>query len=298
MHGRERRIPVNISEDKCNLPYSYYLFVISGDEDNDFFKIPKETFLIGSSLGCDFHLSDKKIPSFCIEAKPFFKENTLLKLRINLLKGRAFLGNREVKKADLKVGDVLRIGKTVFKLEKVYPFEIDYRNLVEKKLKKGYVLNRDDSIYFLEQFFKISKEYKRPLSIILFQIDFYNLIKQSFSEKEIEQIFREARRIYKKTIRKSDFLGRLEENKFIIILPETHEIGAINLARRIKDRFKTAIFKVDGETHTFSVSQGIVSLDSHNCKDFRELLELGEKLLKKAVEKGKASIEFCREINA
>ncbi len=298
MHGRERRIPVNISEDKCNLPYSYYLFVISGQEDNDFFKIPKETFLIGSSLGCDFHLSDKRIPSFCIEAKPVFSNDNLLKLKIKLLKGKAFLGHKEVKKAELKVGDVLRIGKTVFKLEKVYPFEIDYRNLVEKKLKKGYVLNREDTLYFLERFFDIAIRFKRPLSIIVFQVDYFNLIKQSFSENEIEQIFREARRIYKKTIRKSDFLGRLEENKFIIILPETHEIGAINLARRIRDRFKTAIFKVDGETHTFSVSQGIVSLDCHNCRDYREFLELGEKLLNRAVEKGKASIEFCREINA
>ena len=298
MHGRDRRIPVNISEDKCNLPQSYYLFVIFGNEENDFFKIPKETFLIGSSLGCDFRLSDRKIPSFCVEAKPVFNNDTLVKLKIKLLKGKAYIGHKEIKKAELKVGDVLRIGKTVFKLEKVYPFEIDYRNLVEQKLKKNYVLDKEDTLFFLEKFFKIATEYHRPLSLIVFQVDYFNLIKQSFSENEIEQIFREARRIYKKTIRKSDFLGRIEENKFVIILPETHEIGAISLAKRIRDRFKTAVFKVDGEVHTFSVSQSVVSLDCHRCKSYQEFLELGEKLLSKAVEKGKATIEFCREVNA
>ena len=154
MHGRDRRIPVNVSEDKCDLPYSYYLFVISGEEENDFFKIPKETSLIGSSLGCDFHLSDKRIPSFCIEANPVFSGDALVKLKVKLLKGKAFLGHKEVKKAELRVGDVLRIGKTVFKLEKVYPFEIDYRNLVERKLKKGYVLEREDALYFWTSFSK------------------------------------------------------------------------------------------------------------------------------------------------
>ncbi len=298
MHGRDRRIPVNVSEDKCDLPQLCYLFVISGKETNDFFKIPKETFLIGSSLGCDFHLSDKKIPSFCIEATPVFKNNLLVKLKIKLIKGKAQFGNKSVKKAELKLGDVLRIGKTLFKLEKIYPFEIDYRNLVEKKLKKGYVLGREDTLYFLEQFFEISTKYNRPLSLIVFQVDYFNLIKQSFSEREIEQVFREARRIYKKTIRKSDFLGRLEENKFVIILPETHEIGGISLAKRIKDSFKTAVFKVEGETHTFSVSQAVVSLDCYRYKTYEEFLFAGEKLLQKAVKKGKASIEFCREVNA
>ncbi len=298
MHGRDRRIPVNVSEDKCNLPQVYYLFVVHGNEENDFFRIPSETFLIGSSLGCDFHLSDKNIPSFCIEANPVFKNNTLIKLKIKLLKGKAYLGHKEVKKAELKLGDVLRIGKTVFKLEKIYPFEIDYRNLVEKKLKKGYVLDREDTLYFLEKFFEISTKYCRPLSLIVFQVDYFNLIKQSFSEKEIEQIFREARRIYKKTIRKSDFLGRLEENKFVIILPETHAVGGVNLAKRIKERFKNAVFKVEGETHTFSVSQAIVSLDCYHYKTYEELLNAGEKLLQQAVKKGKASIEFCREVNA
>ena len=134
--------------------------------------------------------------------------------------------------------------------------------------------------------------------MIVFQVDYFNLIKQSFSDKEIKQVLREARRIYKKTIRKSDFLGRLEENKFIIILPETHEIGAVSLAKRIKERFKTAVFKVDGEEHTFSVSQGVVSLDCRRLKTPEEFLQLGENLLAGAVKKGKASIEFCREVNA
>ncbi|BBB31834.1 signal transduction protein [Thermotomaculum hydrothermale] len=298
MYGRDRRIPVNVSEDKCDLPKLCYLFVISGKEENDFFKIPKETFLIGSSLGCDFRLSDKKIPSFCIEAKPVFKNDSLVKLKIKLLKGNVFIGNKKVTKADLKIGDVLRIGNTVFKLEKIYPFEIEYRNLIEEKIKKGYVLDREDSFYFLEKFFNIAEKYKRPLSLIVFQVDYFSLIKDSFSEKEIEQIFREARRIYKKTIRKSDILGRIEENKFVIILPETHEIGAITLARRIKERFKTAVFRVEGEEHTFSVSQGVVSLDCHHYSNFEEFLLAGEKFLEKAVKKGKASIEYCREVNA
>ena len=298
MHGRERRIPVNVSEDKCDIPQSYYLFVLSGNEENDFFKIPRETFLLGSSLGCDFHLSDKKIPSFCIEAKPVFVNDELKSLKIKLLKGKAFVGNREIKKAEIKLGDIFRVGATSFKLEKIYPFEIEYRNLVEEKFKKYFVLDGESVLYFLEKFLEISNKYNRPLSLIVFQVDYYNLIKNSFSEEGIEQIYREARRIFKKAIRKSDFLGRIEENKFLIVLPETHQVGAVALARRIKEKFKNAVFKVEGETHTFSISQAVVSLDCYRYKNVSDFLKAGEKLLEKAAKKGKGSIEFCSEVNA
>ncbi len=298
MHGRERIVPINVAEDSSNVEKSYYIFVLSGEESNDFFRVPEETFLIGSSFGCDFHLSDRKISPFSIEAKPCYSGNELKKLKITVLKGRIHIAGKAVKRCELKVGDFFRIKNTVFKLESVYPFEIDYRNLVVEKLKKGFILGKDDILHFFKKFFDISRKYHRPLSIILFKVDYFKLLKQTFSEKAIEQIYREARMILKKYIRKSDFIGRVEEDKYLIVLPETHHNGAVTVAKRLSSGIKNAVFRVGNESHTFTISQGVVSLDCHHYKTPIDFLNAGEKFLDKAAKKGKGIIEFCREINA
>ncbi len=298
MSGRERRIPINFSKDKPDAEFSFYLCVVGGVEENDFFKIPKETFIIGSSFGCDFHLSDKSVPSFAIESSPVFSSGKLVKIKISVAKGTVFLGNKRVKKGELFPGDVLRIGKTVLQLEKVYPFEISYRNLVASKLKCGLVLPKEKILGFFKQLFSISSEYGRPMSIILLSVDYFKILKQSFGEQEVCLIERELYRIFKETVRKSDFLGKIEENLYFIVLPETHESGALNLAKRIREKARLAVIKNGGKEKKFTVSQGVVSLDCYNYKKADDFFADGLRLLDKAMAKGRDNIEYCFELNA
>ncbi len=140
--------------------------------------------------------------------------------------------------------------------------EIARRELLEKELERLATVDKLTSIYnryktdlSLEEQIEIAKRYKRPLSIIFFDIDFFKNINDLYGHKIGDEVLKELAQFVSGKLRKSDIFGRWGGEEFLIILPETPKNEAIKLAEKLRKQIQMYSFdKIDKLTCSFGVT--------------------------------------------
>ena len=103
-----------------------------------------------------------------------------------------------------------------------------------------------------------ANRYKRFLSMILFDVDVFKKINDTYGHLVGDQVLKTLVSLTKEQMRGTDCLIRWGGDEFILILPETNLEGAKGLAERIRDF--TARHKFD-DIETLTVSLGV----THFC---------------------------------
>jgi len=108
-----------------------------------------------------------------------------------------------------------------------------------------------------------SERYKRPLSLLMFDIDFFKRINDTYGHPEGDRALMEVAKLINDSIRKDiDLAARPGGDEFAIILPESDIFAARELAKRLikivgEHSFQTA----KGETVNVTLSIGVASLN-------------------------------------
>lgn len=76
--------------------------------------------------------------------------------------------------------------------------------------------------------------YARPASLLLFDIDHFKSINDSFGHPIGDEVLRQVADVAKSMLRPSDLLGRLGGEEFGVLLPETDTAAGVVLAERIR----------------------------------------------------------------
>ncbi len=99
------------------------------------------------------------------------------------------------------------------------------------------------------------KRYKRPLSLILLDIDYFKSVNDNFGHNVGDEILKDVANILKNSVRKIDVIVRWGGEEFIIIALETSLSDSLKLAEKIRKKIENFEFKVIGKkTATFGVS--------------------------------------------
>ncbi len=77
--------------------------------------------------------------------------------------------------------------------------------------------------------------YSHYLSLVLIDIDNMNKINDVYGHEEGDRVIIDIAALIKKSIRLTDVAARFSGQEFVLILPETREEGAYNVAQRIKE---------------------------------------------------------------
>lgn len=126
--------------------------------------------------------------------------------------------------------------------------------------------NRRSLFEFAERKLAIAIRYKQSLATMMFDIDHFKNVNDTYGHSIGDLILREVTRIVKDELRKADTFGRYGGEEFIVLLPMTSAKQAYSLAERI--RHKVASLKVPSEKGEVSItlSIGVVEL-SHNARE-------------------------------
>jgi diguanylate cyclase (GGDEF)-like protein len=95
---------------------------------------------------------------------------------------------------------------------------------------------------------RISEELKRverisrPFSLLRVDLDDFSMVNMRYGLLFGNEVLKSIAEAIRQEIRESDLLGRLHENSFILLLPETPEKGALAAAGRIQDTISSLIF--------------------------------------------------------
>ena len=147
------------------------------------------------------------------------------------------------------------------------------------------VLNRRHFFELAEQEFDRSQRYNRKISIILFDIDHFKEINDTFGHVAGDQLLQTIADRFIKNLRQMDIFGRYGGDEFVILLPETDIEQARQAAERLHQAVTLEPIETSRGTIPIQISIGVASLI--NSDDMEKLLIQTDQALYKAKETGR-----------
>ncbi|KAA0546076.1 diguanylate cyclase [Bacillus sp. BGMRC 2118] len=140
----------------------------------------------------------------------------------------------------------------------------------------------------LDQVYPKEKDGKE-LSLILLDIDFFKHFNDTNGHLLGNEILIEMATVIKKSIRKSDMAFRFGGEEFVVLLPDTVKVEAVEIAERIRKNVEDT--KFPSEEHQpggrLTVSVGVASSAGNTGKLPYDLFDIADKALYEAKDKGK-----------
>ena len=148
--------------------------------------------------------------------------------------------------------------------------------------------NRNRFAELLEYEFARAQRYDQKFSILLFDLDNFRAINETFGFKMGDQVLRTVSEICQAQMRRSDMLARLGNDEFACLLPHTSETGATEFAERLRTTVAESTVTIADQQVHFTISVGVKTVDQETSGD--EVMRSASKALDDAKQAGKNRI--------
>ncbi len=165
----------------------------------------------------------------------------------------------------LRDGDLIKIGRTIFKflsggnIENAYHEEI-YRLTTVDGLTQ--IFNKRYFLETLEREIARAQRYRRPLSLVMFDIDHFKKINDGFGHLAGDYVLKQLAQTVKRKIRREDCFARYGGEEFAIVLPEIDGANALPFAEKIRQIVEKTEFKFENTRIPVTISMGVASIDA------------------------------------
>jgi len=161
--------------------------------------------------------------------------------------------------------------------------------------------NRRYLLERMEQEISRSKRYGTPLSVLLFDLDFFKVVNDIYGYEWGDVLLRSIADKLKQLIRKEDILTRYGDEEFIVALPNTSEDNAFLFAERFRKDIEKMEFIPAGEEerHPITISGGISTFPciANTEEDANTIIRYAEHALYNAKKRGKNKIVQFSQLN-
>jgi diguanylate cyclase (GGDEF)-like protein len=150
----------------------------------------------------------------------------------------------------LQNGDVLRVGAHAFKLKHLDQLERSYHEAVLLQTTVDALTglgNRVSVLGFLEKHGDLARRHRRPLSLILCDLDHFKEVNDRFGHAVGDKVLRRFAQVVSGRLRASDHIGRIGGEEFLVVLPETGGREAQALAEQLRLAVIAADMEVPGQ---------------------------------------------------
>jgi diguanylate cyclase (GGDEF)-like protein len=162
----------------------------------------------------------------------------------------------------LEDGNYLRVGNCIYRflaggnVEAEYHEEI-YRLTIIDALTESH--NKRDLLEFLDRELARSERYRRPLSLLMLDIDHFKVINEDLGHLGGDFTLRELAARIKSNVRKEELFARYGGEEFAVVLPETTVEGAAKLGERLRKVVEQQPFRFDDRTFGVTISLGVAT---------------------------------------
>ncbi len=137
------------------------------------------------------------------------------------------------------------------------------------------------------------QRYMRPLSILMIDIDHFKSVNDRLGHAAGDRILQNVAALCRAEKRESDIVARVGGEEFAIMLPETTEVAAVQLAERLRQQVRESTPTVDGQMVSVTVSIGVAGA-STRTSGVSALMQQADEALYQAKRSGRDQVVVWR----
>jgi diguanylate cyclase (GGDEF)-like protein len=130
----------------------------------------------------------------------------------------------------------------------------------------------------------------RPVSLLLFDIDNFKQVNDTFGHQSGDQVLKSFARILKESCRGHDLIARFGGEEFAIILSQTKAATAHAIAQRIRNRLAKTVFTFGGRQIRITASIGLATCQKGDTIFTANLVKQADQALYQAKRTGKNKV--------
>lgn len=173
--------------------------------------------------------------------------------------------NQMIQRVNGHQQDLLKLNQELDEKVKARTLDLEYAKENAEKLAYSDPLtqlnNRRAFFDTGKQLFKKALQQQSPLSLIMLDIDHFKIINDTYGHAVGDQALQAFADILKQHCRPTDLIGRLGGEEFAVMLPNTTEADALNIAQTLRQKISQIELKFDKQSIQFTVSLGLVELN-------------------------------------
>ncbi|MGB0680431.1 MAG: GGDEF domain-containing protein, partial [Polyangiales bacterium] len=159
--------------------------------------------------------------------------------------------------------DQVKIGDAILKFLSGSDVEAQYHETIYRMtIIDGLtgIHNKRYLVETLEREIPRARRHQRPLSLLMFDIDHFKQINDTYGHLAGDFVLKELATIARSRLRPDDVLGRYGGEEFAVILPETKLAGAVRIAEELRTLVQDHAFLFEEEEVQVTISMGAAEL--------------------------------------
>jgi two-component system cell cycle response regulator len=263
------------------------LVVIYGLDLGRKYDLNREEIIIGRSSKADICVDQESV-----SRNHAHVSNTSKGVRIKDLGSTngTFVNDEAVtKERELRNGDLVKIGRTIFKFIAGGNIEAAYHDEIYRLTTMDGLTQIHNRRYFDEQLdreLSRSRRYERVLSLVMMDIDHFKQINDEHGHLAGDYVLKQLASTVRMRIRREDVFARYGGEEFGILLPEIDLKGARMFAEKVRQIVQKQNFMFDKSVIPVTVSLGVATLLSEH-REAADLVRAADEKLYEAKSTGR-----------
>jgi diguanylate cyclase (GGDEF)-like protein len=269
-------------------PRQACLILIYGDELGR--RVPLElhdAIHVGRDTDCELVLDDETVSRR--HARVSYSEGHYAIRDLGSTNG-IFVNNLPTEEHALLDGDLVKIGRNIFKFLQGSHIESNYHEVIYQLMTNDGLTQAFNRRYFEQQLAREmsrASRYERPLALLLFDIDHFKQINDARGHLIGDEVLRQLANMVQARVRREDIFARVGGEEFAVLVPEGTLASVRTLAERLRAIIADAAIQVEGEPCRVTCSFGIASLRPSRESRPRDLYERADAALYAAKSSGR-----------
>jgi diguanylate cyclase (GGDEF)-like protein len=175
-----------------------------------------------------------------------------------------FVNDQRTKEVELRDGDLVRIGQTIFKYLSGSNIETKYHEEIYRLTTIDGLTGAYNKRFFLEALAReINRavRYDRVVSLAMFDLDHFKRVNDNFGHLAGDYVLRELAGLVQHSVRRDDIFARYGGEEFALVLPEVDAPGALLVCEKLRHAVETHVFTFNDQVIPVTISLGIRTVE-------------------------------------
>ncbi|MCS6857809.1 MAG: GGDEF domain-containing protein [Deltaproteobacteria bacterium] len=266
------------------------LVIIYGAELGRRIPLNSESILIGRSSKCDVQIEQESVSRTHLRIQRL--GGNYIATDLGSTNGTYINDVKIVGDVILRDGDQIKVGQTIFKFISGDNIESAYYEEIYNVMTTDGLTGLHNKRFFdeaLEREIQRSKRYERIFSLLLFDVDHFKRINDTYGHLAGDAVLRQLGSLLRARVRKTDVPARIGGEEFAVLVPEVPLSGAFSMAEKLRKSVEENCFSFESQRIPVTISIGVAEWNP-KVRSGEELIATADQKLYEAKRRGRNQV--------